>query len=559
MKLYKAKRIIAGIMASALLISIMSGCGKTDNGEQKTAVSSTTQEESKVEASTDSQTTQETVQEEDNSITYPLEEKVKLTLAIVEEAALTANASNIGETPFGKAWQEATGVELEIMQMADSTAMNLMFASGDLPDIILYQFNSYSGGTDKAVKDKVIEPLDDYMEYAPDLQAVFDNNEDWYKEATTADGQIIGFPFIREDAQLRCSSGIMYRKDFLEKLDMDTPETLDEFYNYLVALKEELDIEAPFSPQRSWFFDRAFDGGVMTSAFGLVNTNFYQIDGTVYYGAYQEELKDMLTFMNKLYNEGLLDPNFQTMNFNTMGANFMNGISGACISSTGSGIGTYMNAMADDPEFDIAPGASLVANKGDTPMYGQYDNALTGVFAVITPDCKNKEAAVKFLNYGYTEEGKLLFNYGIEGESYTMVNGDPVYTDLIMNNPDGLSVTNARAQYDRSWASGPFVQDIGVLQVNALPCQQEAVEIWSSTDAANYALPRISVAEEDLAEYTRLMSDIKTYRSEMWIKYITGVESLDNFESEYLATLKSMGIEDAIEMQQKALDNFYAK
>lgn len=553
----KLRRVITSLIVFTLLAGTISGCGNNAGTTGNEVASSEKNSEQKEESASEVKESEEVVEE--TSVTYPIDGDVKLTVAIVEEAAVTASVKDISETYFGKAWQEATGVEIEVMMFADSTAMNLMFAGGDLPDIVWYQFNSYSGGAEKAVKDKIIEPLNDYMKYAPDLQAVLDSNEYWYRSATTSDGEIIGFPFIRGDETLLSPSGIMYRKDWLEELKLETPTTLDEFYDTMVAFKEKLRVEYPFSPAKSWFFDRALDGGVLTSPFGLVNTSFYQIDGEVHYGSAEPEAKELLTFLNKLYNEGLLDPNFQSLSFNNMGANFMNGVSGACISSTGSGLGNYMNAMKDDPTFDIAPGGSLVAKEGDRALYGQYDQYLTGIYAVITPACENKEAAVKFLNYGYTEEGSMLFNYGIEGESYTMVDGEPVYTDWILKNPDGLSVTNARALYDRSWAAGPFVQDVGVLQVNVYPCQQEAVKIWADTDAYKYGMPSLSIADEDLSEYTRLLSDIKTYRNEMFIKFITGQESLDNFETVYLKTLEDMGIDRVIELQQEALTLFYSK
>ena len=57
-------------------------------------------------------------------------------MAMVENATMTANATDLANTPFGKAWQEATGVELEIMQLADVDALNLLYASGELPDLI---------------------------------------------------------------------------------------------------------------------------------------------------------------------------------------------------------------------------------------------------------------------------------------------------------------------------------------------------------------------------------------------------------------------------------------
>lgn len=118
-----------------------------------------------------------------------------------------------------------TGVELEIMQLADIDALNLLYASGELPDLIYY--SGYTGGEQKAIKDKIIQPLNDYMQYAPDLQAVMDSNELYKKSNTTMDGDIIGFPFIRGDDYLRTSAGLIIRQDWLDDLNMELPQTPD--------------------------------------------------------------------------------------------------------------------------------------------------------------------------------------------------------------------------------------------------------------------------------------------------------------------------------------------
>ena len=550
------KRISACLMAAALLIS--SGCGSTST-TGSTAADTTEAAEQQAAAGTESGSEEGTqAQTETEESMYPLQEKVHLTLAMVEEPAVTANAADLAATPFGQAWQEATGVELEIMQLADNDALNLLYASGDLPDMIAY--HGYTGGPEKAVKDQIIEPLNEYMKYAPDLQAVMDSNDLWRRSNMTADGDIIGFPFIRGDKFLQTSVGLMVRKDWLDDLGLEVPQTADELYEVLKAFKEEKGAEVPFSAGSYWFRNVGIEHGIFTSPFGLVKAGFYQVDGTVHYGYAEEEYKGVLEYLNKLYTEGLLDPNFQTIDDNAVRANIMNGQAGVTVGNTGGYMGTMLETMKNDPNFDLAGFGPLVANRGDTAMSTHYDAALPGDYVIITPACQNKEAAVKFLNYGYTEAGNMLFNFGIEGVSYTIEDGKPVYTDLIMNNPEGLTKQLALAQYTRAWQNGPFVQDRGYIeQYCSLPQQQEALTNWTTSDAEKYAMPPVSVSEADATEYSKLSGDINTYISEMTIRYITGLESLDTFESGYLATLESMGVDRLIELQQTALDDFNAR
>jgi len=537
MKLHKLKRIVACVLAGVLVGCSFAGCGK--NGANSSG-------KGKVNVG-------------DVEVTYPLKEKVTLTMATLESAVISAHADDLMETPFGKAWQEATGVEIDLEVFADSTALNLMYASGELPDIILAPFSGYSGGVDNAIRDQVIQPITDYMAYAPDLQAVLDGNEYWKKCATTADGDIVGFPFIRGSEEILSPAGLIYRQDYLDAVGMEVPDTADEFYAVLKAFKEKLNIEYPFSVSKAWLTGYGLEKGVMTSPFGLVNSSWYQVDGTIHFGAAEPQYKEVLAFLNKLYKEKLLDNNFSTVSFENMGANLMNDDTGVVLSAMQSGLGNYEAAMEDSENFALVPGKSLVAKDGDTPMYGHYDFALNGYYAVITPSCKNIEAAVQFLNYGYTEAGSNLFNFGIEGETFNMEDGKPVFTDVILNNEYGWTIQEAMAQYTLSWHAGPFVQSKDVLQINTYDSQKLALERWAAHDAKNYNVPNLSVASEDLSQYTRLMSDINTYVGEMTIKYIMGEKSLNDFESEYMATLEKLEMDKVISMMQKSLDTFNEK
>lgn len=553
------KRLLSLMLATVMAVGSLTACGDSETVKQA---------ESKTESSVAASESKEAVasseaEPESEGVTYPIEGDVTLTLAIVEEAAVTSSgAANLFETPFGKAWQEAAGVTIEVMQLADNDAMNLLLAGGDLPDLIYYRFGTlYTGGVAKAVKDKIIEPLNDYVEYLPDMMAALESDPDYIKGATTDEGDIVGAPFVRGDAVLRTSVGMMLRQDWLDDLNMDMPQTPDELYDVLKAFKDEKGAEVPMSISSGAIESQMLKEGLITSPFGLPQCDYYQEDGTVHYGFYEQEYKDVLAWLNKLYTDGLLDPNFQTIDNATRNANIMNGVSGMTCGSIGSGLGTYINTMAEtDPEYNLSGLAPLVAKEGDVPMCTYYDTAVTGYFLVMTPACENKEAAAKFLNYGYTEEGQMLFNYGIEGESYTMVDGYPTYTDLIMSNPDGLTVQQAMAQYQRAWKDGPFVQQKEYIeQYYTLEQQQEALKAYTVSDAAKYQLPAITAAEEEAAEFSKLTADITAYVSEMLIKYIKGEKTLDTFETEYLPTLKGMGVERVLEIYQDALDRYNAR
>lgn len=542
-----------GLLALLVCLAIFAGCTGTPSTPAPNQ-----EAPSQTAAAASTQGTDATAEPQSR---YPIAGNHKLTLAIGEETQVTANAATLGHTPFAQALMAATGVNVEYIHPAGTDAFNLLFASGEYPDIITYDFGSYRGGAVKAIKDQIIYPLDDLLdEYAPALKAVLEENDLYRKSMTTSDGHIAGFPFIRGDEILLTSHGLMIRQDWLDDLGLEVPVTPDDLYNVLEAFKTQKGATVPYSTD-NWSMNMVLGEGLISSPFNLPKAEFYQLDGKVHYGYAEPAFKDVLGYLNKLYANGLLDPNYTTLDGNTKNANIMNGSSGVTNGPPGGGMGNYLQTMEEkDPKYNLTGFGPLVAAKGDIPMSTHYDNPVSGFISVITVSSANKEVAAQFLDYAYTQEGKMLFNFGIENESFTMVDGVPTYTDLILKNPDGLTMQLALAQYTRAWARDSFVQDRQyILQYMARPQQKAALEQWSNSNAVKYKIPPTTVAEADSAEYSKLMGDISTYIGEMKTKFITGIEPLDKFETEYLPTLEKLGINRVIQMQQAALDEFNAR
>jgi putative aldouronate transport system substrate-binding protein len=166
---------------------------------------------------------------------------------------------------------------------------------------------------------------------------------------------------------------------------------------------------------------------------------------------------------------------------------------------------------------------------------------------------------VKYFDYLYGYDGHMLMNFGIEGESYNMVDGKPTFTDIIFHNPDKLSVDQAIAAYCRgSLGSGAYNADTRVYEQRAmLPQQLETFETWSKASMER-RLPPIQPTAEEAPQYATIMNQVNTYVDEMLLKFVMGQESLDKFDT-YIANLESMGITDALKIQNDALARFNAR
>lgn len=541
------KKFISCLLATVLVIGTLTGCGNASDQDA-------TQEGNSQVASTEN--TQVGENQTPVELTYPIDTDVTLTIAVVPDMKVTNIYENYGDAPFYKELQERTGIKLEFIHAADTKALELMLMGGDMPDMIWGTSDMLPGGAEICIEDGIILSLNDYLdEYMPDYKALLESDVNYKKMATTASGEVWGgFHAGETFAQLQ-SCGLMVRQDWLDELGLEPPRTADEFYDMLVAFKEEKGAEVPLSNTLVDIKDHLLKYAI-PDAFGLVSSEYYHIDGVVHYGYAEPEMKEVLAFMNKLYKDGLLDPEFSTLDDATEKSNILTGRSGALYLLTGS-VDGYRDAQ-EDPDFQLCGLSPLVQNEGDVARGGVGNGlAKSGAF-VITSSCEHPEVAAMLLNYGYSEEGELFYNFGTEGETWNYnEEGLPTYTDLIMNNPDGMSYANAVGTLAHGNYPGPFVQTERYYQ-QAMSVSEHRLAAWERftvTDWDKHVVPtNLAIPSDCLDEYSKIKADIDTFIDSMLVAYITGAKSLDNYETEFTEVLKSMKVDRMIEIYQMAYD-----
>ena len=319
----------------------------------------------------------------------------------------------------------------------------------------------------------------------------------------------------------------------------------------LTAFKDKKGAKSPFSALTVDYFASGFDA----------TSDYYAEDGKVKFGPLDPQFKEFIVKMRDWYKKGLVDQSFTTLDGKAKETNILNGFSGATSGSVGSGIGKWM-AAATTEGFSLEGAPFPTSDLSKPAKFGVYQIQVTPTarsFDAISTSCKDMDSAIKFLDYGYSDEGRMLYNFGIEGVSYKMENGYPKYTDLILNNPENKSMTVALSNYARSYDAGPFIQDVRYMeQYAALDEQKRALKTWSNTDAYEHTLPNLYVKTEELNEFAQLNNDIDTYVDEMMMKFIIGAEPLENYDK-MIEQLHKRGIDRLLEMRQSAYDRYLNK
>lgn len=178
----------------------------------------------------------------------------------------------------------------------------------------------------------------------------------------------------------------------------------------------------------------------------------------------------------------------------------------------------------------------------------------------IGPDSSEEEVQVlcMLMNYFYTEEGALLANYGVEGGAFEyQEDGTPWYTDLILNNPDGLTMTQALCFYVGYMV--PCDCDYTVYNIASLTTWADFVDAWSTADNA-WRFPDVTLTADEQENYASAAADVDTYLDETLIKFVIGDLDVDDDQvwQEYLTKLDGLGVNTMIEIYQNALERYRA-
>lgn len=534
-----SRKSIAMSLAVLLAMGSFAGCSKSSTNDQGNTNAGTTASSGSV---------------------YPLQKASKLKYWMPVNTNWSTYAQNYGDTEIGKELTKRTGVSIEYVhppQGQEKDVFNIMVASGDLPDIIAYKWTDFPGGPSAAINNNIIIKLNDAInKWSPNLKSYLEKDRPQYnKEAKMDDGSYYFYPLLRDGQELLFTSGPIIRKDWLDAVGLPVPETTDDWYNMLKAFKDKMGATAALTAQ-------ADKNSLQTMllfgpTFGTYTGFYINNSGKMVYGYSTPEFKTELEYLHKLYADGLLDKNFNATDKKAQDSNMLNGKSGATYGAGGSNIGVWIpTAQTKDPKYDLVAAKFPVQKKGDKPHFMNYTSGIDrNTQAAITTKCKDVEAAARFLDYGFTKEGHLLMNFGIEGVSYKMDNGVPTYTDLITKNPDKLSFAQALAKYTNVASGGAaLAQDTGYIkQYYSLDQQKNALKQWG--DNTTTVMPLLTPTDEESSETAKIINDANTYVMEMQVKFIMGTEPLSNYDK-YVDNLKKLNVDKATALQQQALDRY---
>ncbi len=558
------KRITAIILALLMLCAMVSGCGTGSDAETVSKAPEISDQETAA-AATPVQETPEPVSAEKSALEAPEPEPVVISYPIfddIQEMTIFGSASSqflgsvdmsaYSQTSAVQQLEEATGIRLDYSSMTNDDVypekLSLTVASGDYPDFLCKASTYYATGAEGLLAEEVCIDMAPYLEeHAPDLKALLDSDPDYANLVYTDSGNLVSIPMR---AAPTTDGGAIIRQDWLDELGMDIPETYDELHEVLLAFKHNfgctnsIAVLSTLATPLNYGFNIKFDAS---------QVQFGAEDGKVFSYIEQEAAEEYVALLAQYFEEGLFNSDFLA-NVNMMAFDQM-----AAAETTGfwmSGRMTFngmFESYIQDEDAALSPVKDITKTGTEISNIGGVGVA-TGKNAIsITTQNEYPEESMEFINYMFTDAGIELANYGVEGETFTYEGEQPVYTDMILNNPDGYNSNVARSLYTLN-AFLPYFQTQETLEMT-FTNPRMAEETWKSMRSAEPYTWNLNSEESD--EYNNIASSLNTYMQEQLTAFVVGQRDMSQWDA-FLDELRDMNLDRLTELEQQAFDRKYA-
>lgn len=490
--------------------------------------------------------------------------KNKITLKVMIPA--NSQVEDFATNAFTKYLEEKTNIHIEwdiAPSKSSAEKLNLVLAGGDLPDVIM-GFGITPAQQMIYGEQGIFIPLNEMIEkYGKESKRMFQEMPIIKDTITAPDGKIYALPAPNECFHCSLPQKMWIYKPWLDKLNLKMPTTTEEYYEVLKAFKTK-------DPNGNGKADEiplsSTPGGIesfLMNAFTYYPSGGLYLDnGKVTVSYNKPEWKEGLTFLRKLYVEGLVDPQSLTQD------------------------GDQLLRLGENPDVPILGSAPGLWQGGFSEAYGKSGRWLqytsvppvkgpkglqvapyypyqvgSGIY-VITKASKHPEEAFRLADMIYDQEMTLRSIMGEPDKDWKWadksevgINGKPAIWKQLANWGE---IQNSH------WAqTGPSFRTndhrLGEVNNPEKPLEpmlyKETKEKYEPyKQKLENILPPLYFTNEQASELADLSKTINDYVKEMTARFVTGDANLDKGWDEYMKTLDNMSLKRFLEIYQETYD-----
>lgn len=449
---------------------------------------------------------------------------------------------------------KATNTTIDWVIQSDTNTFDLMMSTGDTTDGIYYAWNPVR--TAQYSSAGLIQNIAPYIEeFMPNLHALIESDPLVKKQLVSADGGIYFVPWITADPTLVYGEGFSIRQDWLEKYSLAVPTTPEELYTALKTfhdndangngLNDEIITGYPSQINRSAY------------AFGTADDWHYLADGkTVAFGPTTDNYREWLRWMNRLYADGILDPDCFSWESDIYMKKAQENRVGVYVDNPGVFARMMKDGEANGITMVYAPMAYMEYNGVQSNLSSAVRRYVQPYGVAVTSSCEDVGRFLQYFDWMFTKEGNDIMNWGVAGVSYTEENGVRTFTDSVLNDPTYEPGT-ALSRYAHPSFVG--IQNPEARQKLFTDAQNAFVTAWSTSNSSLALEPFIAFTPEESTINTNKWTDLKTTYESWRDKFITGEKNVETDWEAFQAELKAYGVEDLQAIRQAASDRYQAK
>ena len=510
----------------------------------------------------------------------------------IEVTGITRNTLDWNKTRTVKNIEKIMGIKMNCTTYADPEIFNtkyaVMLTSNKLPDLFM-NLDMDKTEINKNGDDGYLLNMMDYIDLMPNFKKFMDEHPDFTNYTKTADGKVYSFNRCRDTWYSRAMSWTYAAKADLDKygIDMSKVKTVEDFYQVLKKVKaadpNRIPISMTFggeSGQRvAWIFKAAFG---INSIITYWSTGVDK-DGKVFLYDLTDNSRAYLAYMNKLYTEKLLDNDAFTQTTDQFRSNIRNGTT--VFFGDWGGLNSAIDSADKDSGLKYYFLAGLTSDFNKTPTYLYYPEYTVNANVWVSKDTKYPEAICRLLDYPWSEEGQIFFDYGIEGEDFKYKQ-DSMGNKIVDSTLEGFWDSSKYENADQ-WKTQEVIIYTGLqMQVtsfaNRLLDKATDAELQKLIDDPEHdytngalqehairrdtkekvvSMPFLAYTGEEAAKRATITIDMTNELKLAHSEFIRGVRDINNDADweKFKKTIEDLGSADLLAIEQAAYDRFVGK
>lgn len=462
----------------------------------------------------------------------------------------------------------------------------LQLTDNNMADLYLH-LNLTVAEQNKYGQDGYLANFKECFDVMPNFKKYFEENTGWAAYITDGEGAVYGFPRAYASDSSRSMANAWVKKTWVEAAGLKSiPTTPEGIYDMLVYFRDhdmdgdgDKNNEIPFTMMSG-------SAGVridwnLRAMFGIYdvseNYNLMVKDGKVVLANTTDNYRAYLTWMNKLFNDGLLDKEFATQTPDQMRTKIKGGITGLFSDWGGIPSATGDSTKGKNLEYITWNGGS--SEYQEKPVYVKFPSQSSATKCHVAESSKYKERIFKMIDYFFTKEGWEIGTYGLAGThfkyeepdayGYKARNYDGMWEDKYKTQTewlynvvtiDGFNMTQWNETADIvDNADYDTLKKMMVDAPNYTYSTRAQVRAQMIDDGVTYvdSFPYLSYTADETKERGTLATDITNFLKAAKVEFINGTRPLTDDEwAKFTKQLDDMGIDRLLKIEQAAYDRY---